>query len=285
VTEGQHPDVARIAPEGEFTRIWQLWSRPGHPEGALESLPFAPIAGARRVYLFERAETLNEESANSLLKALEEPPPYVQFILCAPSVTAVLPTILSRCRQVRFGLVTTETIAEALASRFKMNTTEARTLAAYSQGAPGRAFRIAENPELRDQREALLNLAERIGQSPGIAAFKLAEELRTLSKGGKGKKSEDEDDGRGARGDLNRALEVLAAWYSDVLTIALRGADAPVVHEERRTALQAAAARYRTEQLIENLESLRIFHRHIARNANAQLATETLLLRLTPKKG
>ena len=117
VNEGTHPDVAQIAPDGEVTKVWQLWNRPGHPYGALETLSFAPIAGKKRVYLFEKAETFNEESANSLLKALEEPPPYVQFILCAPSATAVLPTILSRCQQVRFSNIALPTMIEVLQKR------------------------------------------------------------------------------------------------------------------------------------------------------------------------
>src|SRR5262249_42221504 len=117
IAANEHPDATRIAPDGEFTRIWQLWSRPGRPTGALETLSFAPVAAPRRFYLFEKAETLNEESANSLLKALEEPPPYVQFVLCAPSPTAVLPTILSRCQILRFRQVPTDVIAQALVER------------------------------------------------------------------------------------------------------------------------------------------------------------------------
>jgi DNA polymerase III subunit delta' len=287
IAANEHPDIVRIAPDGEFTKIWQLWSRPGHPAGALETLSFAPVAAPKRFYIIEKAETLNEEAANSLLKALEEPPPYVNFILCAPSPTAVLPTILSRCQIIRFQQAPMEAIARALVTRQGLTLTDARVIAAYSQGAPGRAFRLAETPELKDQRENLLALAERIAFSPGIAAFKLAEDLRNGAKPGKAKKGEEaEGDGdRTARGDLGRAVEVLAAWHSDLLAVALRGPNAPVIHEDRRDALVKAAARYRPEQLVENVETLFTFRRHIARNANAQLATEILMLRLTPKKG
>jgi DNA polymerase-3 subunit delta' len=286
IAANEHPDVTRIAPDGEFTRIWQLWSRPGHPPGAMETLSFAPVAAPKRFYIFEKAETLNEESANSLLKALEEPPPYVQFVLCAPSPTAVLPTILSRCQMLRFRQAPTEVIAQTLVERRSLPLTEARVLAAYSQGAPGRAFRLADAPELREQREGLLDLAERIAASPGIAAFKLAEDLRIAAKPGKAKKGEEAegDSDRTARGDLGRAVDVLAAWHSDLLAVALRGPEAPVVHEDRRASLIAAAAKYRPEQLAENLETLFTFRRHIARNANAQLATEVMMLKLVPKK-
>lgn len=295
ITEGQYPDLTRIAPDGEFTRMWQLWSRPNHPPGALETLPFRPVAGRARVYLLEKAETLNEESANSLLKALEEPPPYAWFVLCAPAPTAVLPTILSRCQLLRFRQVPSAIITQALTERRSLPADEARVLAAYAQGAPGRALRLADAPEQREQREALLDLAERLSTSPRIAAFRLAEDLRNVSKppaAPKGKKavgdeasSETADSGgdRTARGDLGRALEVLAAWHADMLAITLRGPASPVVHEDRRKSLTAAAARYPREQIAENIEHLFEFRRYLARNANAQLATEVLMLKLVPR--
>ena len=286
INANEHPDFTRIAPEGDFTRIWQLWSRSGHPTGALESLSYAPVAAPRRIYLLERAETLNDESANSLLKALEEPPRYVNFILCAPSPSAVLPTILSRCQMVRFRQVPAEAIARTVAERKGVSLAEARMLAAYSEGGPGRAIRLADATELRDQRASLLDLAEKIARSPGIAAFRLAEELRNGAKPAKPKKGEDADAGeeKSGRGDLARSLDVLSAWYSDLLAISLRGGDAPLIHEDRRTAIQSAAARYRLEQLTENAETLAKFRRYLTRNANAQLATEALMLKLTPKK-
>jgi DNA polymerase III subunit delta' len=287
VTEGTHPDVATIAPDGETTKVWQLWNRPGHPQGALETLSFAPIAGKRRVYLFEKAETFNEESANSILKALEEPPPYVQFVLCAPSATAVLPTILSRCQQVRFTNVAAEVIVATLQKERQLSLTEAKMLAAYSQGSLGRALRLSDSPEQQAQRDNLLALAEKIARSPSIAAFKLAEELRNLSKGQKAAKGEgdgDSDDVKGTRGELTRALEVLGAWFNDLLALSLCGPSAPIVHEERRERILPFVERYQTEQLIQNIRAILEFHRYIQRNANAQLATETLMLRLVAKK-
>lgn len=286
VMAGQHPDIIRVAPDGEFTRIWQLWSRPGHPPGVLETLPFQPVASPKRVFLFEKAETLNDESANSMLKALEEPPSYVQMILCAPALSSVLPTILSRCQVVRFRPVALDTIAQALQTRLNLPEAEARSLAAYSQGAPGRAFRMAEMPEVKEQREALLELGNRIANSPGIASFRLAEDLRNLAKPPKAKKGEEAEGEaeRTARGDINRAVDILTAWYADLLAVSLSGPDARVIHADRRPQLAAAAARYRREQIEENISTLFTFRSHLARNANAQIATEVLMLRLVPKK-
>jgi len=294
IAENQHPDVVRVAPEADMTRMWQLWTRPGHPPGALETLSFAPIAAPARFYIFEKAETLNEEAANSFLKSLEEPPPYVHFVLCAPSPTSVLATILSRCQMIRFRPVATNAIAQGLAERKQMDAREAQVLAAYAQGAVGRAFRLADAPELRAQRETLLDLGNRIAHSPGIAAFKLAEDLRNLAKPpavpkpkkGEAATSDAEETGdKTARGDITRAVDVLCAFFADLLAVALRGPQAPLVHEERRAALIEAAKRYKPEQIAENVQTLFTFRSYLVRNANAQLATEVLMLKLTPRRG
>jgi DNA polymerase-3 subunit delta' len=283
---GEHPDIKRVAPDGEQTKIWQLWSRSGHAPGVLESLPYSPVAAPRRVILFERAETFNEESANSLLKALEEPPPYVNFILCAPAPSAVLPTILSRCQMIRFRQASTEAIAQALVVQKEISPEEARVLAAYSEGAPGKAFRLADAPEIRSQREALLDVAYRIALCPPIGAFRLAEDLRNAAKPAKAKKSDVEEEGgdKGVRGDVGRAIDVLCAWYADLLAVVLRGVDAPLIHADRRAAVIDAVKRHpKPEQVAENLETLFTFRRHIARNANTQLATEVLMAKLVPR--
>ena len=285
IDAGEHPDIKRVAPDGEFTRIWQLWSRPGHPPGILESLPYAPVAAKKRVIIFERAETFNDESANSLLKALEEPPPYVHFVLCAPAPSAVLPTILSRCQMIRFRQSPIDAIVHGLITRKGVAPDEARVIAAYAEGAPGKAFRLADAPEICTQREALLEVAQRIAFCPPIAAFRLAEDFRAAAKPAKPKKGDaDDGDDKTARGDIGRAIDVLCAWYADLLAVSLRGVDAPVVHVERRKQIADAAKRHTNPaQIAENLETLFQFRRHLARNANAQIATEVLMAKLVPR--
>src|SRR5687768_11675164 len=99
---GDHPEIALIPPVGDQTQIWQFWDRDGRPPGILQhSLHFAPVIGRRRVYIIERADTLNEAAANSLLKVLEEPPPYAVFVLLATHAGRLLPTVLSRSQLVR----------------------------------------------------------------------------------------------------------------------------------------------------------------------------------------
>ena len=61
-----------------------------------------PFEASHRIFVLERADVMNDEAANALLKTLEEPPSYVVLVLLTDRLTQVLPTIASRCQAVRF---------------------------------------------------------------------------------------------------------------------------------------------------------------------------------------
>ena len=60
-----------------------------------------PNEGRRKVYLFTDCAQLNERDQNVLLKIVEEGPPYAAFVFCADAVHSLLPTIRSRCVELR----------------------------------------------------------------------------------------------------------------------------------------------------------------------------------------
>ena len=131
---GAHPDIVTIGPAGEQIQIGQLWDRQGkHGSGVLSrTLSYAPVVGKRRVYIIEKADRLSEAAANSLLKVLEEPPPYALFILLAPHPARVLPTVLSRCQVIRLAAVTRSELASYLPEAAGLDPDRAATVAAYS---------------------------------------------------------------------------------------------------------------------------------------------------------
>ena len=62
-----------------------------------------PNEAAGKVYIIERADTMNEQAQNAALKLFEEPPSGVHFILCVQNAERLLPTVRSRCVQLRCG--------------------------------------------------------------------------------------------------------------------------------------------------------------------------------------
>lgn len=95
-------------------------------------------------------ERMDDPPANALLKVLEEPPPGRVFLLTAQSVDAVLPTIVSRCRVIRFSAVPQADTAPLLKG---LDPEEAHFLQHISQGAPGLLLSLRDDPEkLRAER-------------------------------------------------------------------------------------------------------------------------------------
>ena len=98
---------------------------------------------------------MNLESANSLLKTLEEPPEYSMMILIADNVNSILPTILSRCQKIQFQPLSPEEISEIMIrEEWVSGLEEAEPVAMMSQGSMTLARQLLD-PELRNLREIL----------------------------------------------------------------------------------------------------------------------------------
>jgi DNA polymerase III delta' subunit len=104
---GRFPDVMEIGPERNTIRIAQI--------RLLKQIAYMkPMKGRRRIFIIDEAEKMNEESENSLLKVLEEPPSFAHIILVTSNPFLLLPTIRSRCQTLSFAAVTHEEIRRQL---------------------------------------------------------------------------------------------------------------------------------------------------------------------------
>jgi len=108
-------------------------------------------AKSQRFIVIEGAGDLNEPAANALIKVLEEPPVGVVFFLIDHGQTRLLPTILSRCQLIKFGLVSSQLIADSLAG-FNLDKDYKNNLLALADGRPGLAYDLAVNQELYNEK-------------------------------------------------------------------------------------------------------------------------------------
>ena len=293
IDAGTLPDVRSLdPPPSHIASIAQVWPRPGHKEhppqdALLRDLQFEPISARKRVFIIHDAEGLGRggaDAGNSLLKTLEEPPAYAHFLLTAASTGGVMPTIVSRCQVVHFGLLPVGEIESVLQTRFGVAPAQARFLAAYSEGRLGRAVALARSPTLLSGREALLDLAHDLLTAPPIKSFKLGEDFRKLAPK---LKATGEDEAEGAeektgREPLTRALDLLASYFRDVLSAAVMGpARVTLVNVDRREELLELADCYPAEKTERALGLLLDIRQAIERNANSQLALDVLFTQLT----
>jgi DNA polymerase-3 subunit delta' len=156
VLRGLHPDLSEIEPEGQFTTIGQV-------REVVRLAASRPFEGERRVFVL-RADTLNLQAANALLKTLEEPEGAAVFILLAAAREGVLPTIVSRAQAVRFDPVSRGEISSFLLERGHSEA-EARLAAGLGRGSVGLALRYAEEAELGELREAVFEAGFALGDS------------------------------------------------------------------------------------------------------------------------
>jgi DNA polymerase-3 subunit delta' len=149
---GNHPDVLLVERErgSKLLKISQFVGEDErrHREGLCHDLSLRPLMGRRRVAVIDDADWLNKESANCLLKTLEEPPPGAVIILIGTSRSRQLPTILSRAQVVRFHSLPQEAVRDiALAEGLAGSADAAERLAERSQGSLALARTLAD-PEL-----------------------------------------------------------------------------------------------------------------------------------------
>ncbi|WP_239331668.1 DNA polymerase III subunit delta' [Frankia sp. CiP3] len=121
----------------------------------------APTSGRWRVLLLEDADRLTDQAANALLKALEEPAKRSVFLLCAPSVDDVLPTVRSRCRVVSLCLPTPTQVAAVL-GRDGIDPALAQFAAQAAAGDVDRARSLATDEAARDRRTEVLRIPTRL---------------------------------------------------------------------------------------------------------------------------
>ncbi len=118
--------------------------------------------GARQVIIVEDADRFNDHSGNAMLKAIEEPNPHTTWVLCAPTLEDVLPTIRSRCRQVNLATPSAHDVASFLVRTEGVSDALASYAARASQGHVGRARALACDEATRNRRREIVSYPARL---------------------------------------------------------------------------------------------------------------------------
>ncbi len=149
VSSGAHPDVLLVRTQTNDLTVAQM-------REVVAAAYYMPSVASRKVIIIEDADRMNSHAANTILKALEEPPESTVWILCAPSESDLLPTIRSRCRAVRLITPDPAAAAQLLSLRDGVPAELAARAAKLAQGHIGMARTLAKNPEMMQQREEII---------------------------------------------------------------------------------------------------------------------------------
>jgi DNA polymerase-3 subunit delta' len=164
----------------------------------------SPSESPRKFVLINPADRMNESVANKILKILEEPPPHVIFMLVTSEPSRLLPTIRSRCSELRLEAVPLADLTALVKKQARLDDQKACLVASLAEGRPGHALALAKTGTL-EARGELLSALELLGQQGFAAIFAAAN--RFLS----------------AKGDLQETLIVAMTLMRDALVMKTRG--------------------------------------------------------------
>ncbi|MEW2608962.1 DNA polymerase III subunit delta' [Streptomyces sp. NPDC047880] len=304
---GTHADVSTVAAVG--TQILADDMR-----DTVRKSFTSPANGRWQIILVEDAERLNEKSANAVLKAVEEPAPRTVWLLCAPSIEDVLPTIRSRCRHLNLSTPRVDAVADMLVRREGIEPDVAAAAARATQGHVDRARRLATDPAARERRAAVLRLPLRVEDIGGAlrAAQELvdaaAEDAKQLAEETDAKETEELKAALGAaqggrmprgtagvmkdledkqkrrrtrtqRDSLDLALTDLTAFYRDVLALQL-GSRVAIANADAEDALERLARGSSPESTLRRIEAIAACRDALDRNVAPLLAVEAMTMAL-----
>jgi DNA polymerase-3 subunit delta' len=202
IARGAHSDVVSID-RGDDSIIKLKYLR----ERVLDVIGYRPFEAARRVFIIA-ADDLDVAQQDALLKTLEEPPPSAVLILVSAYPGALLETVQSRCRRLRFGPLSERDVARVL-ERLGVERAAAQRLAAASGGSVSRA--MAEDAgDLGDDRDAAIGLLTAATRSVG-------DQLKASASFAKN------DSDRRDREALGARLDVLRSLLRDLGVLATKG--------------------------------------------------------------
>lgn len=254
-----HPDVLVVPPDPP-----QLMIKLGQIRTVIHRAQYLPTEARAKVFIIT-ASSFMKEAANSLLKLLEEPPPYVNLILLTENPGELLPTIRSRCAFARLGALPAEEIAELLETRRpEWSRTDRELIGRLSDGAAGRAlaFDLQEYAAARADAFTLLAGLERTNDHSTL--FRTTETYRS-----------------GAEGQVKTAalLRAVASLLEDVLMLQ-SGAAERVRNIDRRKDLERMAQTVSFEWIESAMRAVDAAQTGMRRNLLRSLSLDALALQL-----
>lgn len=250
-----HPDVLLLEPldDKKVITIGQL-------REMQEQIVIRPALGRWKVVIIDQADTLQRETANSLLKTLEEPPEKTILILIATSIAGMLPTVLSRCQQIRFMPLKIDEIALFLQKYHGTLPNEALYAAMRSQGSLEKAVAILEEGMqtlYRDIAKLLTGGTSLYIRSSLQVAQNIAEQPE----------------------NSRHVFDFLEQWYRDMLLVKAGIRDKDFLYNKDSIDMLFSAANHETRiSLIQKIKRIRNAQNNFSTGQDIQLALESILL-------
>ena len=226
-------------------------------EEIIENSFSKPYSGSHKVVIIDDFDKVTVEGQNALLKTLEEPMDYLILILISSTMKKILPTIISRCRVLKFSDVTGDRIEDFLKKR---NITEknARLFSRLSNGNVSLALKYSEDPELLSKREDLIKVLDKIIRNTEF----IFDEFTFF---------------KDNREDFTEILNFMLTWYLDLVYLK-SGREEKIVNTDKIDLLKLE--NISVDRAIKSYDAIINALVRNEKNINFDLNVETLLMEL-----
>ena len=254
---GNHPDVIWVQHEkANLITVSEI------REQVCNTMDIKPFASPYKIYIVPEAEKMNEQAQNALLKTIEEPPEYGVVILLTSNITALLPTIQSRCLIMEFRPLSNSIVEEFLRTQGQVPDYLAKASAAFAQGNLGKAMRYAKSEDFIETKDMILNLLRHVQD---MTVSDMLENIKEL----------------GTRKDEVRDyIDLMELWYRDVLIFKATKNINQLIFQDESTNIAKEASLRGYEQIEHIMQAFEKAKVRLKANVNFEVTMELMLMAL-----
>lgn len=219
-----------------------------------------PYSSYYKIYIVDEAEKMTQQAQNALLKTIEEPPSYAIIILLTTNQDAFLPTILSRCVQLKLKPLQDFVVKSYLVETVHVPEPDAEVYAAFARGNLGKAISIASSEDFKLMHREVLNLLKHVKE---MDISELLDYIRKLKEDSL---------------DIYECLDFMLLWYRDVLLYKVTKDINQLIFKDEYRAVNELSQNSGYDGLERILEAIDKAKARLDANVNMELAMELMLL-------
>ena len=219
-----------------------------------------PYSSPRKIYIVNEGEKMTPQAQNALLKTLEEPPEYAVIVILTTNVDALLPTVLSRCVVLNMKPVSDALVKKYLMEQLGVPDYKANICVAFARGNIGKAKLLASSEEFEKVKDEAISLVKNIND---MEIHEIVKAIKKISE---------------YKFDVNDYLDILMAWYRDVLFFKATKDVNSLVFKEEIQQIMRVSDRSTYEGIETIVNALQSAKKRLEANVNFDLTMELLLL-------
>ncbi len=252
--EASNPDFHEIIQKDKSISVEEI-------RNILKGLVIRPLYSKYKVIIINDADAMTIQAQNALLKSLEEPPPYIVFILTVQSSAAVAQTIRSRCQRILFNRLSPEDIMEILESNYGLRKPDWEFIVSYADGVAGTALELAESSHYLELREEVLEITSSLVSAGDADLFKFYDTFE---------RNNDR---------VDYVLHVILLYFRDLLIYKETGDTSLLINSDKKDMIIRNVG-LPFSHVLKCIQAVWDARRGLDSNANFQLAIEVMLMKI-----